>query len=112
MGPITTEQIFVFLILFLSLVFFIDGRMRYDIVALLALCISAILGIVPWNQTFSGFANPAVITVAAVLVISRGLQNAGVVEVIAGALMKVGKRPTLQVSALTGLVITLSAFMN
>lgn len=112
MLPITIDQIIVFLILFLSLVLFIQGRFRYDIIALLALCSATIIGVVPWDRAFSGFANPAVITVAAVLVISRGLLNAGVVEMISGWLQKIGNRPTMQVSTLTGLVITLSAFMN
>ncbi|NLV28007.1 MAG: SLC13 family permease [Methanomicrobiales archaeon] len=102
----------VFGILFFSLVLFVNNRFRYDVVALLGLCAGTILGVVPWNAAFSGFANPAVITVAAVLVISRGLLNAGVVELITGWLTKAGNRPTFQVSVLTGLVIAFSAFMN
>ncbi len=112
MLPVTSDQILLFLILLFALILFIDGRIRYDIAALLSLCIATILGVVPWNQAFSGFANPAVITVAAVLVISRGLLNAGVVELISRWLETAGDRPTLQVSALTTLVIALSAFMN
>ncbi|PWR69750.1 SLC13 family permease [Methanospirillum stamsii] len=112
MIPITLNQLIVFGILFFSLVLFINGRFRYDVVALLGLCIATILGVVPWNQAFYGFANPAVITVAAVLIISRGLLNAGVVELLTGFLYKAGNRPTFQVSVLTGLVITFSAFMN
>ncbi len=112
MVPITVDQIIVFSTLLLSLYLFVNGRFRYDIVALIALMIVTVSGVVPWNQAFTGFANPAVISVAAVLVISRGLQNAGVVEMLAGWLFKVGNRPTAQVSALTGLVIVFSAFMN
>jgi len=112
MIPITPSQLIVFGILFFSLVLFVNNRFRYDVVALLGLCAGTILGVVPWNAAFSGFANPAVITVAAVLVISRGLLNAGVVELITGWLTKAGNRPTFQVSVLTGLVIAFSAFMN
>lgn len=112
MPPVTPDQAIVFVTLVIALVLFVHGRLRYDIVALIALFIVTITGVVPWNEAFLGFANPAVITVAAVLVISRGLQNAGLVELITRWLSRVGERPTAQVSALTGLVIALSAFMN
>ena len=112
MLPLTTDQAIVFTTLLLALVLFIHGRIRYDIVALIALFIVTITGVVPWDEAFLGFANPAVITVAAVLVLSRGLMNAGLVEMITLRLSRVGDRPTAQVSALTGLVTLLSAFMN
>jgi len=112
MLPITIDQAIVFITLIIALYLFVNGRFRYDIVALMALFFVTLLGVVPWDQAFLGFANPAVITVAAVLVISRGLANAGVVELIASWLIRVGNRPTAQVSALTGLVISFSAFMN
>src|SRR5690606_16922037 len=55
---------------------------------------------------------PAVITVAAVLVISRGLLNAGVVDFLSRYLAKVGSRLAVQVATLTGTVALCSAFMN
>jgi di/tricarboxylate transporter len=109
---LTTQQIIVFAVLFLSLVFFAVGRWRYDIVALLALLVVAVTGIVPGKEAFSGFGHPAVITVAAVLVVSRGLMNSGLVDSIARATNSVGKAPTLQVLALTAFVTVCSAFMN
>lgn len=108
----TTEQIIVFSVLFLSLVLFAVGRWRYDAVALFALLIVAITGIIPGKDAFSGFGHPAVITVAAVLVVSRGLMNSGLVDSIARAMNIVGETPTLQVLALTTFVTVCSAFMN
>lgn len=112
MIPLTLDQGIVFCTLAVALILFVYGRWRYDIVALLALFIVTVTGVIGWEEAFLGFANPAVITVAAVLIISRGLQNAGVVDVISRWLTKAGERPTVQVSALTGLVTSLSAFMN
>jgi len=106
------DQTIVFGTLIIALALFIHGRVRYDIVALLALFTVTITGVVGWDTAFLGFANPAVITVAAILVISRGLQNAGLIEMITRGLSRVGDRPMVQVSALTGLVTTFSAFMN
>ena len=67
----TTDQIIIFAVLGLSLVFFMWGRWRYDVVAFTALIVAVIGGVVPTDAAFAGFGHPAVITVAAVLVISR-----------------------------------------
>ncbi|MDH3442954.1 MAG: SLC13 family permease [Deltaproteobacteria bacterium] len=108
----TTDQAIVFSLLFGTLVLFIIGKWRYDVVAILALLVATIAGVVPADQAFSGFGHPAVVTVAAILVVSRGLLNSGLIDSIAKAMLKIGNRHTLQVAALTGLVIVCSAFMN
>jgi di/tricarboxylate transporter len=109
---LTTQQTILFTVLFLSLVFFAAGRWRYDAVALFALLAVAVAGIVPGREVFLGFGHPAVITVAAVFVVSRGLMNSGLVDSIARAMNSVGEAPTLQVLALTAFVTLCSAFMN
>lgn len=101
----------VILILLAALILFVWGRWRYDVVALVALCAAAVSGIVPPREAFTGFSHPAVVTVAAVLVISRTLRNAGVIDLIAKGLAPL-RQPTLQVAGLTGLVALCSAFMN
>ena len=107
-----TEQLIVFGVLGTTLALFIWGRWRYDIVALIALLTMVLSGLVPSERAFAGFGHPAVVTVAAVLVLSRGLLNAGVVDSIARYMGRVGVNPTIQVAALTGLVALCSAFMN
>lgn len=102
----------VFAILLATLVLFVWGRWRYDLVALASLLAVYLAGLVPAGQVFSGFAHPAVVTVAAVLVLSRGLLNAGVVDVLARRLARVSTRPEVQVAALTGIVTVSSGFMN
>lgn len=106
------EQIIVFGTLGGALILFVDGRLRYDIVALLALLVVTITGVVAQEDAFSGFGHPAVITVAAVLVASRGLLNAGVVDLISKWISRVGDRPIMQVLVLTVVVAISSAFMN
>ncbi|WP_445158065.1 SLC13 family permease [Halomonas sp. E14] len=102
----------VFIVLGLTLAAFVWGRFRYDLVALSALLVSVMLGLVPADQAFMGFGHPAVITVAAVLVLSRGFERSGVVDMIAEQVLKVGDRLFLQLVALTTTVVVLSAFMN
>lgn len=108
----TLDQWIIFGTLLLALILFIMDFWRYDIVALLALLIVSLTGLVPLERVFSGFSNPAVITVAAVLVISRALQNSGFVEMIGRQLQRLKGGVTIQLAALTILVTILSAFMN
>ncbi|MGH7825305.1 MAG: SLC13 family permease, partial [Candidatus Binatia bacterium] len=108
----TLHQIIILLVLVAALLLFITERWRYDIVALMALLAVTLSGIVPADKAFSGFGHAAVITVAAVLVVGRALQNSGLVDLLASWVLRVGDRPTLQVIALTGFVASLSAFMN
>ena len=108
----TTAQWIIFGTLLLTLILFITGRWRYDVVALIALLVVTLTGLIPVEQVFSGFSNSAVVTVAAVLVLSRGLQNSGVVDLIGGWLSRLKGGITIQLAALTAIVAILSAFMN
>ncbi|RMF08501.1 MAG: SLC13 family permease [Alphaproteobacteria bacterium] len=108
----TADQIAIFLILFASLLLFAWGRLRYDLVALIAMIATVALGLVPADEALSGFGHPAVITVAAVLVISAALRASGFVDMIAARLMPLTATPTLHIGALTATVAVLSAFMN
>jgi len=108
----TLDQMIVLAVLCAALLCFVFGKWRYDVVSLLALLAVAVAGVVPVQEVFEGFGHPAVITVGAVLVVSRGLQNSGVVDVIARWMLRVGDNPSVQVAAMTGLVGVLSGFMN
>ena len=108
----TGSQVLLFAILAGAMGLFIWGRYRYDIVAFGALVLATLLGIVPAPEAFLGFGHPAVITVAAVLVISRALQNSGVVDMIAARLEVATHNPLVHIGALTGLAAVLSGFMN
>ncbi|MEM9293871.1 MAG: SLC13 family permease [Acidobacteriota bacterium] len=106
------DQAIVFSVLFATLVLLILDRWRYDVVALLALLTLAFLGIVPASQAFSGFGHPAVVTVAAVLVVSQGLAQSGLVDSMSRLLSRVGSHPIVLIGALTTMVAFFSAFMN
>ena len=108
----TTQQAIAFAILGLTLGMFVWDRWRYDIVAMGALLAVTLTGLVPARDAFNGFAHPAVITVAAVLVISRGLQNAGLVELVVKAIAPLRGRENLQLAAQCIVIAILSSFMN
>jgi len=108
----TTHQIIVFAIIFFAMVMFVWNRVRYDIVGVMALLVAVFTGVVKADHAFEGFAHPAVITVAAVLVISQALQNSGLIDKLVLLLSGTRKSVTLQVAAGSGIAAALSCVMN
>ncbi len=108
----TTEQIIIFAVLGIALVLFVWGRFRYDIVACGALLTATLAGVVPAGDAFSGFGHPAVITVAAVLVISQALQNSGLLDIVAARLAGLTGNTMVHIALMTGVGALISGFMN
>lgn len=108
----TYEQLASVGILAAALVLFVWGRIRYDMVALLALFAGVVVGVVDGKDAFSGFGHPAVVTVAAVLVLSRGLSESGATALIADALQPLFRVRLMHISSLSGVAASLSGFMN
>jgi len=106
------DQLVAFGVLAGSLGLFAWGRFRHDIVAILALLAVALTGLVTPAQALEGFGHPAVITVAAVLMISRALKNSGVVDALTRQLGPLTRSPASHISTLSGTVGLASAFMN
>ncbi|TVO59045.1 SLC13 family permease [Denitromonas halophila] len=107
-----TDQILLFAILAATIGLFLWGRWRHDVVALAGLLACVLAGLVPSAEAFAGFGHPAVITVAAVLVLSRGVQNTGAVNALAQRLLAPEAGPTLSIAVLIAVGAVLSAFMN
>ena len=106
------DQITLLAILAATVVLFAWGKWRHDMVAVAALLAAVIAGLVPADQAFAGFGHPAVITVAGVLVLSRGLQTSGAVDVLARRLLPEAATPMVMIAGLTTLAAVLSGFMN
>jgi di/tricarboxylate transporter len=109
---LNTDQILLAGVLLATLGLFLWGRWRHDMVAMAALLASVAMGLVPSGEAFSGFAHPAVITVACVLVLSYGLQSSGAVDALVRTVVPGQAGPTLTIAVLTGLGALLSGFMN
>ncbi len=107
------EIFLVLLILVVSLVLFISEIIRMDLVAMLVLGALALTGLVTPTEAFSGFSNPAVITVWAMFILSDGLTRTGIASLLGNQVMRVAGRS--EASLVTVLMLTsgsLSFFMN
>ncbi|MGI9425764.1 MAG: SLC13 family permease [Hyphomicrobiaceae bacterium] len=101
-----------FVILTILFGMLIWGRYRYDVVALGALVVVVVVGIVPSAKAFEGFGHPATIIIALVLVVSRGLANSGAVDLIARFFIQTGRGLSSHIGIMAGIGAALSAVMN
>ncbi|MCG5513267.1 SLC13 family permease [Ectothiorhodospira shaposhnikovii] len=108
----TQDQWLILTILTATVAMFLWGRWRHDMVAAGALLACVVVGLVPAREAFAGFGHPAVVTVACVLVLSRGLQTSGAVDVLARTVLPAQSGRMLSLMALMGLGAFLSGFMN
>ncbi|MGD9576832.1 MAG: SLC13 family permease [Syntrophorhabdus sp.] len=108
----TTQQMILLSVLVGTLIMFVWGRWRYDMVAVGALLICVFSKLVPASSAFSGFGHPAVVTVACVLILSHGLLASGAVDVLTRHVLPAQAGPTLTIAMLTGIAALLSGFMN
>lgn len=106
------EQIVVLTVICVSLFLFIEGKFRYDLVAMLALLAVSLTGIVGAESVFDGFSHPAVITVAAILVVSRGLQNVGAMDPVTAYVNNLKGGINFKLLILMGITAFFSSFMN
>ncbi len=108
----TQPQWMILAILVATLGLFLYGRWRHDIVSAAALLAAVLVGLVPAQDAFAGFAHPAVVTVACVLILSGALLHTGVVDMVAQRVLPTNTGPTVAIFALVILAAFLSSFMN
>ncbi len=108
----TAEQIILFSLIAIIFVFLIWGRFRYDLVAFAALVIAFVAGVIPKEQVFTGFGHPAVIIIALVLIVSRGLSRSGAIDMLARQIMDSSRSLQKHIGIMAGVSATLSSFMN
>jgi di/tricarboxylate transporter len=106
------DQNILFILLFFVFVLLIWGRWRYDLVAFSALLVAAAAGVIPTNEVFSGFGHPAVVIIALVLIVSRGLSNSGAIELLSRYLINGTRKLGAHISIMAGFAAVLSAVMN
>ncbi|WP_320042193.1 SLC13 family permease [uncultured Desulfobacter sp.] len=109
----TVQILVVSLILILTLVLLVSEKIAVDKTAIGIMVLLALTGILTPAQAVKGFANPAVITVAAMFLLSRGLIRTGAVDFLTELVLKFskGKRQFAFIIILVAVAV-LSAFIN
>jgi di/tricarboxylate transporter len=108
----TLEQTLAFAVIGATMALFIWGRLRYDLVAGLALLASVLLGIVPIDRAFSGFSDDIVIIVGSALIVSAAVSRSGLVEIALQPIAPHVRSTRTQILLLVTVVIILSGFVK
>jgi di/tricarboxylate transporter len=92
---------------------FIWNRLRVDVVGLIVMAALIVTGLVTVGEGTSGFANEAMLTVAAMFVLSAGLVRTGAVDALGRQVARLAGKSEFRLLVVSlALVIPLSAFMN
>ena len=106
------DQLILSIVIIGLLVFFISGKYRYDYVSLGALALLILFDVIKIENAFVGFSHPAVITVALVLLISKGLQDAGLSAVTGNIIGRFSPSETQFLFLIMFIAAILSSFIN
>jgi di/tricarboxylate transporter len=92
---------------------FLWNRLRVDVVGIIVMVTLILLGLVTPRQGISGFANEAIITVAAMFILSAGLLRTGAIDILSSWTERMARGGEFRLLVVTlALVVPLSAFIN
>lgn len=101
------------LILGVSAVLFVQGRIRSDLVALCSLLCLIMFGILSPEQALSGFSNSIVVMMVGLFVVGGAIFRTGLAKMMGGRIMKLAGRSELRLLVLTMLVTAgIGAFVS
>jgi di/tricarboxylate transporter len=110
---LTQEIVVALAILTIAVILFVTERLRVDLVAMLVLLALALTGLLNPEQALSGFSHPAVVTVIGVFVISEGLFETGVAQVIGQYVTRIAGRSEMRLMVTIMLAVAgVSAVMD
>jgi di/tricarboxylate transporter len=100
-------------IVVLAVALFATEKLRVDVIALIVLLTLGLTGLVSPEEIFNGFANPAVITVWAVYMVSGGLFKTGVADILGRGILRLsGASETRLIVVIMLTCGIMSGFMN
>lgn len=113
MGAVTTDLIIVLVILGVALALFVSDRVRLDLVALMVVAALSLSGVLTPQQALAGFADPLVVMIAALFVVSGALVDTGLASSVGNFIARVAGTGEVRLVAMLMLATAvLSAFMS
>jgi di/tricarboxylate transporter len=110
---LTGDMMLVLTVLAITIALFVFEVVRVDVVALSIMVLLGLLGLVPSDQLFNGFASNAVISIIAVMILGAGLDRTGVMTVVAAFILRIGgKTANRIVPLISGTVGVISSLMQ
>jgi di/tricarboxylate transporter len=110
---LTSDMMLVLGVLAVTIALFVFEVVRVDVVALSIMVLLGLLGLVPSDQLFNGFASNAVISIIAVMILGAGLDRTGVMTVVAAFILRIGGKTANRIIPLiSGTVGGISSLMQ
>ncbi|HUF73611.1 MAG TPA: SLC13 family permease [Gammaproteobacteria bacterium] len=117
---LTTEMAIVLGVVVLAVVLFATEILRVDVVALLVVTLLGLLIYLPGlnellepELLFAGLSSDAVVSIIAVMILGAGLDKTGVMDQVAGAILRYGGHTEAKIVAMvSGTVALISSFMQ
>jgi len=110
---LTSDMMLVLAVLAITIALFVFEVVRVDVVALSVMVLLGLLGLVPSDHLFNGFASNAVISIIAVMILGAGLDRTGVMSVVAAFILRIGGKTANRINPLvSGTVGVISSLMQ
>lgn len=94
-------------------IFFVWGRLRSDLVALIALLVLVFGGVLDTGEALSGFSNPIVVMMVGLFVVGGAIFNTGLAKIIGARLLAMGGNSPLKLFLLVmGATSLIGAFVS
>lgn len=97
---LSTQEWVLIAIILAALVTIVFDWLRADLVAIIVLAVLPLTGVITVQEAFSGFSRSVVITIIGLFIITQALEDAGVVQWIAGRMREVGAGSEVRLIAL------------
>ena len=97
------------IILALSAVFFVNGKLRSDLVALCALVLLIVFNIITPEEALSGFSNPIVIMMVGLFVVGGAIFKTGLAKMISSKILRLAGKSELKLFIL---IMMVTAFIG
>ena len=100
-------------VLALAIFLFVSELVRVDVVGILMMVLLPLIGLVDPQKAVSGLSSNAVVSIIAVIIIGAGLDKTGVMNILAGYIVKLaGRSKTRIIALISGTVAFISSFMQ
>ncbi|MCP4341545.1 MAG: SLC13 family permease, partial [Desulfobulbaceae bacterium] len=110
---ITNDMMVVFGLLGLAIFLFVSDLLRVDLVGLLMMVLLPLTGVLSAEQAIAGLSSNAVVSIIAVMIIGAGLNKTGVMNAVAGQIIKIVGRSENRIMAVISLTVAvISSFMQ
>jgi di/tricarboxylate transporter len=107
------QSILLAIIIVVALALIFTNRLRADLVAILVMLVLPFAGLITFEDALDGFSNSAVVTILAMFIVSRGLDETGIIQWISEQIRRLSRGRELWLVLITmGAGIILVQFMN